>query len=266
MNFLETIINRKKLVVEEAKTVLTLAEIQSLVEDIRPRRNFREAITVDDDDGSGHVKVIAEIKRASPSRGVIVSDINPAAIARDYEKGGAAAISVLTETDFFNGSHKDFQAARDAVKLPLLRKDFIVDEYQIYESLLIGADSILLIAAALPDFHLGNFISIAKLKSLPALVEVHSKDELARAIDAGAEIIGVNSRDLATFTVSRQVAEKLAGMIPNDVIKVYESGVNDPEDLSYIMSLGYNAVLIGEHFMRARDRVSEVRRFVSYYI
>ncbi|MGB9591041.1 MAG: indole-3-glycerol phosphate synthase TrpC [Candidatus Kryptoniota bacterium] len=262
MNFLETIINRKKSVVEEAKTVLTLAELQSLVEDIQPRRDFSKAITADD--GSDwQLKVIAEIKRASPSKGVIVSDIDPATVARDYEEGGAAAISVLTETDFFKGSYKDFQSARDAVKLPVLRKDFIVDEYQIYESLLIGADSILLIAAALTDFHLENFISIAKSKSLPALVEVHSREELARAIDAGAEIIGVNSRDLMTFKVSRELGEKLVGMIPRDVIKVYESGIDHPHVLSYIMSLGYDAVLIGEHFMRARDRVSEVRKFVS---
>lgn len=264
MNFLETIINRKKSIVEEAKTILTLSEIQSLVEDVRPRRNFRLAITPDGTDINGHLKIIAEIKRASPSRGVIVSDIDPAIVANEYEKGGASAISVLTETDFFNGSYKDFQSARDAVKLPVLRKDFIVDEYQIYESLLMGADSILLIAAALSDANLENFLTIAKSMSLPALVEVHTKDELMRSIDAGAEIIGVNSRDLTTFEVSRDVAEKLVVMIPKDVVKVYESGIDRPQILSQIISLGYDAVLIGEHFMRAKDRISEVRKFVSY--
>ncbi|HEY9164782.1 MAG TPA: indole-3-glycerol phosphate synthase TrpC [Candidatus Kryptonia bacterium] len=261
MNFLETIVRQKRINVEESKGVLTPGDLMSLVSEIRPKNDFRKCISRET---GGRVKIIAEIKRASPSKGIIAASIDPVAIAKDYEAGGASAVSVLTENNFFSGSTKDLQGVRDAVpKIPVLRKDFIIDEYQIHESLLIGADAVLFIAAALSADRLKKFIRIAKGSSLGALVEVHDMGELDTAISAGADTIGVNNRNLTTFEVSRDVSERLGRNIPKDVVSVSESGINDPEELSAAADMGYHAVLIGEHFMRAADRVAEVKRFTG---
>ncbi len=259
MNFLETIIGKKRAEVEEARGILSFGELTSLVSDVRPRNNFRERLSRRQGDP---VKVIAEIKRASPSKGDIAAEIEPGAVAREYREGGASAISVLTESSFFKGSTRDFQAAREAVPdVPLLRKDFIVDEYQIYESVLMGADALLLIVAALDENTLGKFIRVANDCGLTALVEIHADDELHTALAAGAEVIGVNNRNLVTFEVSREASERIARQIPAGIVSVSESGISDVGGLRAAGELGYHAVLIGEHFMRTADRASEVRKF-----
>ncbi len=261
MNFLEKIIGGKKSVLAEQKIVLTPSELTSLVADLRAKNDFKKALKREHD---GPLNVIAEIKRSSPSKGVIAEDIDPASVAKDYELGKASAVSVLTEASFFRGSIRDLQAVREAVpEMPLLRKDFIIDEYQIYESLLIGADAILLIAAILDKERVMRFLSIARECGLHALVEVHREEELEIALSSGAEIVGVNNRDLSTFEVSTEVSAKLSRKIPGDIVSVSESGIKDVEGLNNAAELGYHAVLIGEHFMQSKDRAEELKKFTQ---
>lgn len=262
MNFLETIISRRRASVEEAKGILSLTELMSLISGVRPGNAFGDRLRRRPGEP---VKVIAEIKRASPSKGTIAAEIEPGEIAKDYAAGGASAISVLTENSYFKGSEKDFQTVRDAVQgMPLLRKDFIVDEYQIYQSVLIGADAILLIVAALDPNTLRQFLHTARECGLGALVEVHAETELDTALSAGADIIGVNNRNLVTFEVSKEASEKLATRIPRDIVSISESGISDLPGLRSAGDLGFHAVLIGEHFMRATDRAAEVRKFAEH--
>lgn len=259
MNFLETIIGRKKAIVDKTKTEVSLEELMRLVSGVKPKNDFRKSLSRP---AGEPVKVIAEIKRASPSKGTIAADIDPAGISRDYEAGGASAISILTEDSYFKGSAEDLITVRKAVPdIPLLRKDFIVDEYQIYESVHIGADAILLIVAALSVDKLKNFVAIAKKCGLSALVEVHDDRELDAALSSGAEIIGVNNRNLVNFEVSPETSVRIAARIPAGIVSVSESGISDIGGLHAAGELGYSAVLVGEHFMRAADRAAEVRKF-----
>jgi indole-3-glycerol phosphate synthase len=198
---------------------------------------------------AGRVNVIAECKRRSPSKGVLAADYDPEMIARQYERGGAAAISVLTEPTFFDGALEHLMAVRQAVSLPLLRKDFIVDEYQLFEARAAGADAILLIVAALDQGRLTRFQARAWDLGLAALVEVHDEEELARAIDAGARVIGVNNRNLRTLQVDVSASHRLAAKIPKELIAVSESGLQSRDDLDRLAEAGYRAFLIGERFM-----------------
>ena len=198
---------------------------------------------------AGHVNVIAECKRRSPSKGVLSASYDPVRIARDYERGGAAAISVLTEPTFFDGSVEHLTAVRAAVTLPLIRKDFIVDEYQLFEARAIGADAVLLIVAALDQPDLVRLQQQAGDLGLATLVEVHDDDELTRAIDSGARIIGVNNRNLRTLTVDVDASYRLAARIPAGVVGVSESGLQSRSDLERLAAAGYRAFLIGERFM-----------------
>ncbi len=261
MNFLETIIARRRASVEKAKETLSLDRLTSLVEDVRPANDFKARLSR----GAGEpVRIIAEIKRASPSKGIIAPDIEPREVARDYAAGGASAISVLTEESYFKGSSDDLQSVREAVpSTPLLRKDFIIDEYQIYESLLLGADAILLIVAALDEATLSRFIGVARQCGLSPLVEVHADEELDIALSAGAGIIGVNNRNLTNFEVSSEASERMASRMPASVVSVCESGISGLDGLRAAGELGYHAALIGEHFMRATDRAAEVARFAG---
>jgi indole-3-glycerol phosphate synthase len=263
LNFLEKIIVQKKLEVEEAKKIVPLAEMKNLVHGKRPQNNFKNAIARR---GGEPLKVIAEIKRASPSKGVIAENVDPVRLASEYKKGGAAGISILTEKNFFLGSSSDLRSVRKAVPdIPILRKDFIVDEYQIYESVQIGADAVLLIVAALDENQLKKFISVAKDLGMSTLVEVHDEKELEAALASGAEIIGVNNRNLVTFEVSSTVSEELAKKIPHKIVSVSESGIKDLPGLEAASELGYHAVLIGEHFMRAEHPSAEVGRFTGAF-
>lgn len=263
MNFLETIVNQKKNAVEKAKEGVSLGKLKDLAAEIKLHNEFKTAIRRNHNES---LKVIAEIKRASPSKGIFAININPAEVARDYRIGGASAVSVLTESNFFKGSIEDFQSVREAVPdVPVLRKDFIVDAYQIYESVFIGADAILLIVAALDENRLKAFITISNEYALSTLVEVHSDDELDMALSGGAEIIGVNNRNLATFELSPKISEKLARKIPREIVSISESGICDLAGLQAASDAGYHAVLIGEHFMRAADRVTELKKFTNSY-
>ncbi|HJZ09825.1 MAG TPA: indole-3-glycerol phosphate synthase TrpC, partial [Trebonia sp.] len=209
------------------------------------------------------VSVIAEVKRASPSRGAMAAIDDPAALAGDYEAGGARVISVLTEQRRFGGSLDDLAAVRRAVRIPLLRKDFVVSSYQLWEARAYGADMVLLIVAALEQSALVSLVERALSIGLLPLVEVHADEELERAVDAGARVIGVNARNLATLEVDRSIFARLAGRIPEGIVKIAESGVRGPHDLLAYAAAGADAVLVGESLVTEKDPRSAVADLVT---
>ena len=211
------------------------------------RRSFSAALA------SPGMSVIAEIKRRSPSRGVLNAGLDPAQQARAYEAGGASCISVLTEQDHFSGSADDLRQVRAAVGLPVLRKDFIIHPAQIWESVAMGADAVLLIVAILDDETMGDLYRAARDVGIPALVETHTEQEVERANRLGAEIVGVNSRDLATFDVDLRTAERLASLIAPSVLKVAESGIHSPIDAQRMLAVGFDGVLVGESLVKASN-------------
>ena len=213
---------------------------------------------------SGRINIIAEFKRRSPSAGTIRSDLPASDVVTRYERGGACAISVLTDEEYFSGSILDLAAIRESTALPLLRKDFITDEIQIYEAASFGADAVLLIAAALDDAALAKLCATAEDKlGLDALVEVHTSQELARAVGAGAKIIGINNRDLGTFQTSLDTSERLIAEAPRDRIMISESGLQYPESVRHLRALGFHGFLIGEALMRAPDPEAALRDFIA---
>ena len=199
---------------------------------------------------------ICEIKKASPSKGVIVEDFPYTDIAQDYEQAGAAAISVLTEPNFFKGNDMFLKDVADIVNIPVLRKDFIIDEYQIYQAKLIGADAILLICAILDETNLNKFLSLAKSLKLSCLVETHNEEEVKKALNSGANIIGINNRDLKTFTVDINTSLKLRKLIPENKILISESGIKTAQDIKMLKENGFNGALIGESMMLSKDKKS----------
>ena len=211
----------------------------------------------------GSLALIAEVKKASPSAGVIRPGFDPVQIARIYEQSGAACLSVLTDERFFQGHDSYLTAIRTAVNLPLLRKDFIVDAFQIYEARVIGTDAVLLIAAALSPTQLADYHALAGEIGMTALVEVHTEAEMQVALGAGAKLIGINSRDLNTFVSDLGTVERLAGMVPGDVTLVAESGIRTPADVKRVADTGAKAVLVGETFMRAPDIGAAVRELMG---
>jgi indole-3-glycerol phosphate synthase len=231
----------------ETKPAADLRELERQAGDHVPR-GFRRALESASRNG---IAVIAELKRASPSRGLIRSDFNPARLAKDLEDGGAAALSVLTDAEFFQGSLENLRRASASTKLPCLRKDFIVDEFQLLEARANGADAVLLIVAALSAEELKLLTRRADEYSLDVLCEVHDEDELHRAVDAGCSLIGVNSRDLRTFKVDLETAVQLADSIPKNALRVAESGIHSGADIARLRSAGYQAFLIGESLMKA---------------
>ncbi len=224
----------------------------------RTRGRFREALTT----GKGP-KIIAEFKRASPSRGVINNGLEPAEAAMKYQRGGAAAISVLTEEDFFNGSLDDLRAVRAAVDLPVLRKDFIIDETQIRESARAGADAILLIVAALAENDLRRFHAVAGELGLDVLVEVHNSDEMDVASRLGAGLIGVNNRNLSTFQVSLDVSRRLIGHAPEGATLIAESGIRSRAEIEELFAIGYSGFLIGESLMISSDPSADLAKLAA---
>lgn len=207
--------------------------------------------------------IIAEIKKASPSKGVLQPDFHPAFLAHAYEEGGAACLSVLTDKEYFRGSLHDLEAARAAVTLPVLRKDFIIDRAQIFEAAAHGADAILLIAAILEDSELRSFREMANSLGMASLVEVHDADELRRTVDSGAEIIGINNRDLDTFEVSLDTSVRLSYLMPAGVIRVSESGIYTGADIRLLSEAGFDAFLIGESLMRSADPVAALKELTG---
>ena len=230
------------------------------VGNLAPTRAFADALRGES------LRVIAEIKRKSPSKGELSIDLDPQVVAQEYASGGASAISVLTDEPHFSGSEEDLQAARDAVDLPILRKDFTVDERDVLDARLMGADAVLLIAAALSDLEIRSFLAVAHEVGLDALVEVHDGGELDRALAAGARVIGVNQRDLRTFEVDTDRCVSLASLIPSEVVAVAESGVRDAKDAERLAAAGYNAVLVGESVVTASKRSSAVSALVGHQV
>lgn len=224
-----------------------------------PPRDFGSALQ-----GNGALAVIAEIKRRSPSKGELAPDLDPTVLASAYEAGGAACLSVLTDQLYFGGTVADLQDARAATRIPVLRKDFTIDEIQVYETRAIGADAVLLIAAAVPDDALlGDLRTLASELGLAALVEVHDERELERSLAAGATLIGVNSRDLTTFGEDLDVAERLIERLPPDVVTVAESAIRNPADAQRMADAGFDAVLVGEALVRAEDPAAAVRALAN---
>jgi indole-3-glycerol phosphate synthase len=223
----------------------------------REVRNFRTALT------TSAPAVIAEIKKASPSKGVLCQDFDPAVIARLYASGGAAALSVLTDREFFQGSLDDLLAARNTVDLPVLRKDFTIDEFHVIEAAAHGADAILLIAALLDESELRRFRELAANYHMAALVEVHDVTELDRALASGAEIVGVNNRNLHTFEVTLETSLRLAERIPEGIVKVSESGIHSASDVKTLQAAGFQAFLVGEHLMKSADPAAALRELRS---
>ena len=214
--------------------------------------------------GRDGINVIAEFKRRSPSKGAIRADANLIEAVKSYEAGGAVAISVLTEEDYFSGSLDDLRQVKTAIDLPVLRKDFVFDEYQVYESAAAGADAILLIVAALDEDALVSLRRLAEDElGMDALIEVHTSDEMKRAMSCGAKIIGVNNRDLRTFAVSLETSLSLAREAPADALLISESGLHNPDDLRRLRTAGYHGFLIGETLMRAEDPAQALRRFTN---
>jgi indole-3-glycerol phosphate synthase len=249
---LAEIVEKKRQEVAELHPGAALLEAQAYERKVHPR-NFAHALR------SADPAIIAEIKKASPSRGVLQPDFHPAFIAHSYEEGGAACVSVLTDKDYFQGSLHDLEAAKAAVSIPVLRKDFTIDRIQIIEAAAHGADAILLIAAILDLEDLTALRELAASFGLASLVEVHDQDELSKAIDSGAEIIGVNNRDLQNFEVKLETSLRLSFLMPSGVIRVSESGIHTPEDVELLRRAGFNAFLVGESLMRAPDATAALR-------
>ncbi|HJU08763.1 MAG TPA: indole-3-glycerol phosphate synthase TrpC [Rhodanobacteraceae bacterium] len=258
-DILQRILARKAQEIEASSAALPLRELSARCTDLPDTRGFAAALEAKID--AGAPAVIAEIKKASPSAGVIREPFDPAAIARSYEAGGAACLSVLTDIDFFQGCDEYLRQARAACALPVLRKDFTIDTYQIYEARLIGADAILLIVAALGDAALLELALLAADLDLDVMVEVHDEAELERALEIPAPLIGINNRDLRTFQTSLDTTLKLKQWVHDDTrILVSESGIRTREDVSRLRAAGVHAFLVGETLMRAADPGEELAR------
>lgn len=249
--YLDKIVETKRQEVAALAAQFSQNEAERIIVSMSPTRGFHRALT---EGRKRKLGLIAEVKKASPSKGLIRPDFHPVEIARSYEAAGADCISVLTDEVYFQGSGDYLQAIREAVQLPLLRKDFIIDERQIYEARLLGADAVLLIAAILDDAQLRDYLQTAASLGLDSLVEVHDQTELDRVLSLGtAKLIGINNRNLKTFETTLQVTADLAKQVPDDVTLISESGIQIPEDIQFLGDCGAKGVLIGETFMRKPD-------------
>ncbi|MFV0279082.1 MAG: indole-3-glycerol phosphate synthase TrpC [Parahaliea sp.] len=254
---LDRIIERKWQEVAERRGRESLAQLEARIDEQSPVRGFAGALS--SRAGTGPAAVIAEVKKASPSQGVIRADFQPAAIAQSYAAGGAACLSVLTDVDFFQGADAYLQQARAACGLPVIRKDFTVDPYQVVEARAIGADAILLIVAALDDAQMAELAATAAEMGLDVLVEVHDRAELERALPLGLPLVGINNRDLRTFETRLQTTLDLLAHIPPDRTVVTESGIHTPADVALMREHAVHAFLVGEAFMRAQEPGAKLR-------
>ena len=255
---LDDIVAKQKVRIEHEKKEKNIDVLKKEVLSLPLSKNF----FFEDSLKSKDFAFICEIKKSSPSKGVIVEEFPYIDIAQDYENAGAAAISVLTEPNFFKGNDIYLKEVADTVNIPVLRKDFIIDEYQIYQAKLIGADAILLICAILDETTLNKFLNIAKSLKLSCLVETHNEDEIKKALNSGAEIIGINNRDLKTFTVDINTSLKLRKFIPENKILISESGIKTAQNIKILKDAGFNGALIGESMMLSKDKkqfLSELR-------
>jgi len=245
--FLQKILETKREEIQERKVLLPLSELKRRLAESPPPLDFDGAIR------SRDRALVAEVKRSSPSRGRIREDFDPVAIARIYAEGGAAAVSVLTESRFFEGRDSFLRDIRQNVNLPLLRKDFIIDPYQIYETRFLGGDALLLITRALDDGRLKEFIRLSSELGLASLVEIHDEADLEKALSSGAGIIGINNRDLSTFATDLEVSLRLAPLVPQGMTVISESGIRSRSDIQRLESAGIHAFLVGETLMREKD-------------
>jgi indole-3-glycerol phosphate synthase len=260
-DILDLILATKRVEVERARLERPLAEVLRTAEARRDQRDFVGAMRRRL--AAGEAAVIAEVKKASPSKGLLRLDFDPASIAASYSVNGAACISVLTDNEYFQGTSADLQAARMTSGLPVLRKDFIVDAYQVVESSVLGADAILLIAAALDDAQLTEYETLAHALGMAVLVEVHDAAELERALRLTTPLLGINNRNLRTFETNLATTLSLLPFIPDSRIVVTESGITAPADVRRMRAAGVNAFLVGEAFMRAADPGAELARLFA---
>ncbi len=256
---LSKIIQEKRKEVEETKKRLQLKDLIERVSKLYIKSAFKRNIS-----RGHHINLIAELKKASPLRGIIRGNFNHIQIALTYQAQGASALSVLTDERFFDGKLEHLKDIKGRVTIPILRKDFIIDEYQIYESVLYGADAILLIADILTPQEMKKFLSLTKKLGMDALCEVHNEEDIQKSIEAGASIIGINNRDLHSFKVDLETTQRLIRFIPESKVRISESGIKTYEDVMFMKSLGINAVLIGEAFMEADDIAAKIREIMRF--
>ncbi|MBU2535869.1 MAG: indole-3-glycerol phosphate synthase TrpC [Chloroflexota bacterium] len=254
---LDKIVADKKEELEQHKKAVPVSELESRIAQCAGTLDFAAALK------KGSVSIIAEVKRASPSRGVLCHDFNPVALAKTYADNGAAAISVLTESKYFQGNLDHLAEIREDIKIPLLRKDFIFDPYQVYESCAFGADALLLIVAILEQEQLDELLALSHELGLSCLVEVHNESEVDSALRSGARIIGINNRDLKTFQVDIGTTQRLRPLIPEDRVVVSESGISSRQDIDYLKSWGIDAALVGEALLTSNDIAVKLRELVK---
>jgi len=256
---LEEILAHKKEEVRRLKGEHEVSELRSRARDLPPTCPFRAALSQ-----PGRMRLIAEIKKASPSGGLLREEFDPSSFASIYERAGAAAVSVLTDERYFGGKPSDLQRARRSCALPILRKDFVIDPYQVYQSRLVGADAILLIVRALKIDQLKELHELAGELGMDSLVEVHNREELESARQTGADLIGINNRDLDTLTVDLDTTIRLRPLVPQAVVVVSESGIKTAQAIDRLKSAGVDAVLVGEAFMKSKDIGQTVRQFLTW--
>jgi indole-3-glycerol phosphate synthase len=261
--FLDKIVATKLNEVEALKLKFSLSLAEKQIQELPPCLGFARVISTDRNRVTG---LIAEVKKASPSKGLIREDFNPVELAKSYEAAGADCISVLTDEQYFQGSNTYLSDIRQQVKVPILRKDFTIDFRQIYEARLIGADAILLIAAILTTEQMREYLQLSRTLGLDALVEVHDREDLERVLELDADLIGINNRNLKTFVTDLQTTEQLIGMIPPGKTIVSESGITHAEEIEYLRQVGADAVLIGETFMRNANVELAVEEMMGKYI
>ena len=257
---LDTILEYKRTEVAERRARRPLSELQAALADAASTRDFLAALQTPK---IGAVTLIAEVKKASPSAGIIRQDFDPVQIARTYVEAGASCLSVLTDEKFFQGHDHYFRAIRAAVTLPMIRKDFVVCEWQIIESRLLGADAVLLIAAALSPSQLDEYQALATSLGMSALVEVHTEEEMQSALDINAGLVGINSRNLKTFVTDLGTVQRLAAVVPSHVTLVAESGLKTPADVRRVAADGAKAILVGESLLRSEDIGAAVRELMG---
>ncbi|MDP3730311.1 MAG: indole-3-glycerol phosphate synthase TrpC [Candidatus Omnitrophota bacterium] len=256
---LSRIIEEKGRVVDAAKRAKPQGDLIKEVKNLSVKSSFKKNIS-----RPHHINLIAEIKKASPSKGILRGDFNPVKIAITYQANGASAISVLTDERFFEGRLEYIPKVRENISVPILRKDFFIDEYQIYETVASGAEAILLIPEILSMAQMAKFYNLATELGLDCLVEVHNEEDIEKALAIGAPIIGINNRDLHTFKVDLAVTQRLIRLIPQNKVIVSESGIKSYEDIMFLKSLGINAVLIGEAFMESDDIAAKMREMMRF--
>jgi indole-3-glycerol phosphate synthase len=257
---LAKIIERKREELAEVRANLPLRELRAGIRDVEPPRDFFKAVSSIE---SRHINLIAEIKKKSPVKGVLIEDLKVDDLAKRYEGAGASAISVITEKNFFSGNPEYIGTVKKAAKIPVLRKDFLIDEYHIYEARYLGADALLLIAAILEQSTLSDFISLSSELGMPALVEVHNERELEKALKAKAEIVGINNRDLTTFNVDINTTFRVIKEVPQGKVIVSESGINNSDDVKMLRDAGVHAILVGESIVTAKDVGKKIKELIG---